>query len=75
MEKLLEILEEIDDSIDWEQEEALIDDHILDSLGVISLISELEDAFDIEIEASKIIPPNFNSVNAMWNMIRDLQEN
>ena len=69
MEDLLRILNEIDDSIDWENEAALIDDRLLDSFGVISLVSELEDAFDIELEASEIVPENFNSVEAIWKMI------
>lgn len=75
MKKLMEILMELDDSIDWENETALIDERILDSFGVISLISELEEQFDIEIEASEIIPQNLNSADAMWKMIQHLQEN
>lgn len=74
MEDLLRILNEIDDSIDWENEAALIDDRLLDSFGVISLVSELEDEFDIELEASEIVPENFNSVEAIWKMIERLQE-
>ena len=75
MKKLMEILMELDDSIDWENETALIDERILDSFGVISLISELEEQFYIEIEASEIIPQNLNSADAMWKMIQRLQEN
>lgn len=75
MKKLMEILMELDDSIAWENETALIDERILDSFGVISLISELEEQFDIEIEASEIIPQNLNSADAMWKMIQRLQEN
>ena len=75
MKKLMEILRELDDSIDWENETALIDERILDSFGVISLISELEEQFDIEIEASESIPHNLNSAYAMWKMIQRLQEN
>ena len=75
MKELMEILMELDDSIDWENETALIDERILDSFGVISLISELEEQFDIEIEASEIIPQNLNSADAMWKMIQRLQEN
>lgn len=71
----MEILMELDDSIDWENETALIDERILDSFGVISLISELEEQFDIEIEASETIPQNLNSADAMWKMIQRLQEN
>lgn len=75
METLLEILNDIDDIVDWENETALIDDRILDSFGVISLISELEDQFEVEIDASEIVPENFNSADAMWKMIQRLQEN
>lgn len=74
MDVLMNILTELDDSIAWEKEEALIDDRILDSFGVISLVSELEEAFSIEIEAAELIPENFNSVSAMQNMILRLQE-
>ena len=74
METLMKILNELDGSIDWENEDALIDDRILDSFGVISLISELEEQFDIEIEASEIVPENLNSVNAIWNMVKRQQE-
>ena len=74
METLMNILMEIDESIQWENEKALIDDRILDSFGVISLISELEEAFDIEIEAAEMIPENLNSVEALWKMVQRLKE-
>lgn len=75
MEKLMSILMEIDDSIDYENEKALIDGRLLDSFGVITLVSELEDAYDIEIEASEMIPDNFNSAEAIYKMVLRLQEN
>ena len=75
MEKLMNILMEIDDSIDYEKEKALIDDRLLDSFGVITLVSELEDAFDIDIEASEMTPDNFNSAESIYNMVKRLQEN
>ncbi|MDD3278779.1 MAG: phosphopantetheine-binding protein [Lachnospiraceae bacterium] len=73
MSTLTDILMEIDDSINYEKEKALIDDRLLDSFAVISLIGELEETFEIQIEASQIIPDNFNSVEAMEAMIRRLQ--
>ena len=75
MEELLEILNEIDDTIDYVNETALIDDHILDSFGVITLVSEIEDAFDIRVAAKEMVPANFNSAKAIWAMIERLQEN
>ena len=75
MENLMNILREIDESVDWEKEERLIDDRILDSFAVISFISELEDKFEIEIDAAEIIPENLNSVKSIWKMVLRLQEN
>ena len=74
MEKLMNILNEIDDSIDFTSEERLIDDQLLDSFGVITLVAELEETFDITIEASEMVPENFNSAAAMWKMITRLQQ-
>ena len=74
MEELLDILRDIDPDIDYETCHNLIDDHRLDSLSVISLVAELEDTFDITIPTVEVIPENFNSAEAMWAMIRRLQE-
>ena len=75
MEALMNILMEIDESIDWKKENSLIDDRLLDSFGVISLISELEEVFAIEIEAVEIVPENLNSVDAIWKMVQRLKGN
>lgn len=75
MVKLINILTEIDDSIDYTKEKALIDDRILDSFGIITLVAELEETYDIEIEASEMTPENFNSAEAIYKMVVRLQEN
>ena len=74
MNELLEILNEINDTIDYETETGLIDDHLLDSFAIISLVSELEDAFDISIDAAEMTPENFNSAANLWKMVERLQE-
>lgn len=74
METLMKILRDIDSSVDYEKEQALISGRILDSFGVITLVSELEEAFDIRIEAAQMVPENFNSAQAIWNMVQRLQE-
>lgn len=74
MNELLEILNEIDDTVDYETETGLIDDHLLDSFAIISLVSELEDAFDISIDAAEMTPENFNSAANLWKMVERLQE-
>lgn len=75
METLMEILEDVNEGIDWAHETKLIDDRIIDSLTVISMIADLEEAFQIVIRAEEITRDNFNSVESIWNMICRLREN
>ena len=74
MNELLEILNDIQPGVDFENETHLIDNHLLDSLSIIYLVAELEDTFDVTIPAVEIIPDNFNSAEAMMEMIQRLQE-
>lgn len=74
MEKLLEILNSIAPEVDFANCSDLIDSHYLDSMDILSLVAELEDAFDITVPAVEIIPDNFNSAAQIWNMVRRLQE-
>ncbi len=74
MEELIAILEDIQPDIDYANTTDLIDGHLLDSLSIISLIAELEDEFDVTIPAVEIVPKNFNSAQAMWDMIQRLRE-
>lgn len=69
MDQLLEILEEIQPDVDYEVCETLIDDGILDSFAILSIVSELQDAFDISITPADIVPENFNSAQALWEMV------
>ena len=74
MDELLQILEDIDPDIDYEHETNLIDGRCLDSLSILTLISEICDNFDIEIGPKWMRHENFNSVHAMWEMIQAIQE-
>lgn len=74
MKELLEILEDIKPGVDYENSETLIDDHLLDSLSILSLIAEIEDAFDVVIPTVEIVPANFNSVKKIMALITKLQE-
>ena len=73
MEDLLEILQGLHPEVDFEECETLVDDKILDSFDLVTLVSELSDAFDIEITAKEFIPENFNSVHALYAMVQELQ--
>lgn len=74
MEKLLEILREIQPDADHETCTTLVTDNYLDSLAILSLVAELEEEFDIEIPTVEIVPANFNSAKSMWEMIQRLEE-
>ena len=74
MDELMQILEELRPDVDFETETSLIDDSILDSFDIVSLVGELNDAFDIEIKPNNLIPENFNSAKAMMAMIEQLQD-
>ena len=74
MEKLLEILEGIRPDVDFRNETALIDDCILDSFDVVSIISELDDAFNVQIRITELDPENFNSAESIWNLITELKK-
>lgn len=74
MDELLEILNEINPDIDYDTEDNLIDGKIFDSFSIISLISDICDTFDIEIGPKWMRNENFNSAQAMWDMIQAIQE-
>ena len=74
MEKLIEILENLQPEVDYETCENLVDGRYLDSLTILSLISEIEDEFDVEIPTVEIIPNNFNSAKKIWELIKKLRE-
>ncbi|UBD67381.1 acyl carrier protein [Bacteroides sp. BFG-257] len=73
MEKLLEILQRVRPDVDFNNETLLIDDGILDSMDVVSIISELDDEFGVQVRINELIPDNFNSVEAIWNLIQNLK--
>lgn len=72
-EELMEILTELRPEVDFATETQLIDDGILDSFDLVSLIGEINDSFDVEISFDDIEPENFNSVDAMEKLIQKLQ--
>lgn len=72
MDELLEILREINPFIDYEHETNLVDGRVLDSMSILTLITEICDHFDIEIGPKWMRNENFNSVQAMWSMIQHI---
>ena len=74
MEKLIKILNEIKAGVEWENEADLIDNHILDSLKIVQLVGTLNDEFNIEITPIDIVPENFKTVNAIYEMVKRLED-
>ena len=70
----MEILEELRPDVDFENETGLIANGILDSFDIVSLVGELNDAFDIEIKPTDLVPENFNSAEALMELITRLDE-
>lgn len=73
-EGILDILEELHADVDYEAEEALVDDKILDSFDLVTLVTELGEEFDVEITAKDFVAENFNSVECLTNMIARLMD-
>jgi len=69
MNELLEILRGMHPEVDFETNTKLIDDGILDSFDIISLVAEISETFDVAIPAEQIIPENFNSVQALMALV------
>ena len=69
MEKLIKIMSEIRPDLDFQKETKLIDDDILDSFDIISIVSEVNDQFGIEINVNDLLPENFNSAAALYALI------
>lgn len=74
MEELLEILQDIKPGVDFENETALIDNGVLDSLDIIKLVGQISDEFDVEVEVTDLVPANFNSAKAMYAMMQRLED-
>ena len=72
-EQIIEILTEICPGVDFEQENSLIDDGLIDSLDIVAVVTELMEAFDVELGVDDLTPENFNSVEAIEELIESKQ--
>ena len=69
-EKVLEILNDCCPDVDFENETALIDDGLLESLDIVMIVTDLDHEFDVDINVDDLLPENFNSVDAIVELVR-----
>ncbi len=74
METILEILSGLHPEVDFEACDTLIDDKILDSFDIVSIVTDISDEFDITIPVEEIVPKNFNSAKTLYAMVERLME-
>ena len=66
----MKILNDVRPDLDFNKENKLIDDEILDSFDIITIVGEINDVFDININVGDLLPENFNSAKAIWDLIQ-----
>jgi len=74
METLLNILSELHPEVDFETETALIDNQILDSFDIVTIVAEIDSEFDVQIPAEELVPENFNSAKALYALVEKLMD-
>ena len=74
MKELTEILENMRPDIDFTKEKSLVTDRLLESFDIISLVTKINDTFDVKVKPADLVPENFDTVEAMWAMIERLQD-
>ena len=72
-EQIIEILTEICPGVDFAQETSLIDDGLIDSLDIVAVVTDLMDTFDVQLGVDDLTPENFNSVDAICQLIERAQ--
>lgn len=74
MDALLEILTNLHPEVDFKTCSTLVDDKIIDSFDIVTIISEINEEYDVVIPAEEIVPDNFNSAQALYQLIQRLED-
>ena len=72
MNELLDILKEAMPKVDWENGEDLVDDGVIDSMDVVTIISEITDAYDIEIPSEEMEPETGRRIKFIQCIVKPL---
>ena len=74
MDELLEILKDIKPGVDFSREKNLVTGQVLRSFDILSLVSEIEDEMKVVIPVEDVLPENFESVEAIMELIGRLRK-
>ena len=74
MKKIKNILSELHPEVDFDAPHHLIDERILDSMDVVTLVGEIDEAYGVRIPVEELIPENFASVEAIYKLIERLRK-
>ena len=74
LENVIELLQDVNEDADYENCTTLVDDRVLTSFDILSIISEIDNTFDVAVPAKDVIPANFNSAEAIRALIERLQD-
>ncbi len=72
--KILELVEEVLPQIDFTASNSLVDDGLLDSISIVTLVSELSMEFDVVFDMNELEPADLNSLDAIVETVLRLQK-
>ena len=70
---ILNMLNELRPEFDFTDSDDFVMDGLLDSFDIISIVSEVNEEFDVDINVNDLLPENFNSAKALYELIQKLQ--
>ena len=74
LEQVIDMLDQIKDDVDFSTAVNLVDDRILDSFDILSIIGAIDDELDVSVPAKDIVPQNFNTAQGIYQMVLDLAQ-
>ena len=67
--QIINILQEIRPEFDFTQDINFIEEGMLDSFDVVSLVTTLDENYGISIDGMDILPENFATVESIQNLL------
>lgn len=74
-EKIIQILENIRPENNYIESKHFIADGLLDSMDLMTLVTDLETEFEIRIDWLELVPDDFVNIDAIENFVKRIKEN